>query len=115
VADLPARGVQASLRACRSEVCGTVCHPYKRHGEWLSTASHVSWKKPTQICKCHLPQKHGRFQILFYPELGEKNFKTVRRVQLYVQMNHAKPSKMIHVDELQMFHLEAAIISWDCF
>lgn len=101
--------------ACTGEVCVTVCHPYKGNSKWLSTASQSSWKEPTQICKCHFPLKHCRFQILFYPELGENNFKSVRRVELYIQMNHAKPSKMIHDDELQMFYLEAAIISLNCF
>lgn len=70
-------------------------------------ASHVSWKEPTQICKFHFPLKHCRFQILFYPELGENNIKSVRRAELYIQMNHAKNSEMIHADELQMFSLEA--------
>lgn len=30
-------------------------------------------------------------------------------------MNHTKPSEVIHADELQMFYLEADIISLNCF
>lgn len=113
--DLSVRCIYASLCARTGEVGVTVRHPYTRNGEWLSAASHVSWKEPTQICKCHFPLKRCRFQILFYPELGENNFKSVCRAVLYIQMNHAKPSKMIHVDELQMFYLEVAIVALNCF